>query len=52
MGGYGAFVGLLILLPACTSHHYHHTTPRLDPEAYFHEISRLWKVGNERVFSW
>lgn len=39
-----------VLLPACTSHHGHYTTPGLDPGAYFHEISRLWKVGNEGVF--
>lgn len=40
-----------ILLPACISHHGPYTTPGLDPGIYFHEISKLWKVGNEEIFS-
>lgn len=50
MGDYGVFVGLpdpaarLHLTPLSPA------TPGLDPRAYFHEISRLWKAGNEEVF--
>lgn len=46
----GLLWGFPILLLICTSHHCHPTAPGLDLGAYFHEISRLWKVGNERFF--
>lgn len=50
MGGYGGFVGLpdsaacMHLTPLSPQH------SGLDPGAYFHELSRLWKVENEVVF--
>lgn len=50
MGGYGGFVGLpdsaacMHLTPLSPQH------SGLDPGAYFHELSRLWKVENEVGF--